>query len=126
AILFSDILVVAIALPERLRNHENVAKQNSSIESETPDRLQRHLRREFRRAHEFDERVFFLQCAIFRQTTPRLSHQPDRRTIHSLARAGIEKTLPRTSARDGSVWCGGIAAAFQNWWSGSCDWHRMR
>ena len=83
----------SVGLSHRLGNHENVAEQNRRVETEPADRLQRHLGGEFRRLDEFEEGIFLLELAIFRQRAASLAHEPDGRAVHRPARAGVEKSL---------------------------------
>ncbi len=65
---------------ERVRNHQNIGKQDRRIEAEAPDRLQRHFRGEFRSEAKIEKAARFLpHRPIFRQIASGLPHQPDRR-----------------------------------------------
>ena len=83
-----------VALPQRFGDDEDVAEQNRRVEIESANRLQRHFGRQFRRLDQFEEGVFLLERAVFGQGAPRLAHEPDGRTVHRPATAGIQEPLP--------------------------------
>ena len=66
-------------LAEGVGDHQDVREHDRRIETEPPDRLQRHLLGKPRRVAEVQERAgLFPDLAIFRQITSRLAHDPDR------------------------------------------------
>ncbi len=90
-------------MPQTFGDDKNVAEQNGGVEIEPADRLERDLGGEFRRANEFEKIVLFLELAIFRQCSSRLTHQPDGRTINGLAMTCVKKSLAV-----GQHWRGGF------------------
>ena len=79
---------------ERVRDHQDIGKQDRGIEAKPPDRLQRHLCGPFRREAQLEEASRLLaQRAILRQIAPRLAHHPDRRHGLTLAVKHIEQRL---------------------------------
>ena len=64
-------------LPERMRNHQNIGKQDRSVEAKPTHRLQRHLGRQIRRKTQREKiSRLFPQRPIFRQIASGLPHQP--------------------------------------------------
>ena len=94
------VFVETIFLPQTFGGDENVAEQNRRVETEPPDRLERDFGGEFGRLHQFEKGMFLPERAIFRQRAPGLAHEPDGRTIHGLARTGVEET-PAAGQRSG-------------------------
>jgi hypothetical protein len=76
--------------------------------------LQRDFGGEFRRLDQFEEGMFFLELAVFRQRAPGLAHEPDRRAVHRLAGAGVRETAGDWSAGAGPdlAWIGGNSRSF--------------
>src|SRR6516162_4110153 len=67
-------------LPERVRNDQNIGKQDRGIESESSNRLQCNFRCQFRIKTKIEEIVDLLpKLPIFRQIPSGLPHQPNRR-----------------------------------------------
>jgi hypothetical protein len=63
-----------------VRHHEDIGKKDRCIETETPDRLQGNLGREFRIVAKVEETAGLLaSSAVFRQVAPSLAHHPDGR-----------------------------------------------
>ena len=92
-----------IALAEAFGDDEDVAEQNGRVETEPANRLKRHLGGEFGCLDELEKGIFLFQLAVFWQCATSLAHEPDRRTVHGAAMAGIEKPLAiRQRARGGS------------------------
>src|SRR5690348_11896311 len=86
-------LTKTIWLTHRFRNDEDVAEQNSRVETKPAHRLQGDLGGEFGILHELHERISLLELAILRQRAPGLSHQPHWRTIHRTTMRRVEKSL---------------------------------
>jgi len=81
-------------IPERPGQNQDVAEQDRRIETEAPDRLKRHLRREIRRRAQRDEIPDFRpHRPILRQIAARLSHQPDGRRPDGFASQHPEHRL---------------------------------
>ncbi len=72
--------------PQRLRQEQDVGKENRCVESVTADRLQRDLGRQIRRVAQ-RQKVAGLGAggAVFRQVAAGLAHHPDRRNGQTLA-----------------------------------------
>src|ERR1700722_9382546 len=76
----------AYALPKRMRYHQNIGKQDRRIEAETTDRLQRHLRGQFRIEAQIEEVLALLaDRPVFGKITSGLTHQPEWRNSVALA-----------------------------------------
>jgi hypothetical protein len=72
-------------LPERVRNDQDIGKQNCSIESESSNWLQCNFRRELRIKTKIEEITDLLpERTILRQISSGLPHQPDWRGRLSL------------------------------------------
>ena len=79
---------------ERVRNHEDVGKQDRCIEAKPTHRLQRDLSREFRRETEREKiSRLFTQRSIFRQIAPGLPHQPYWRRPAGLMVKNVQKSF---------------------------------
>jgi len=66
-------------LPQRVRDDEDVGKKDRAVETETPDRLQRHFGRRLGIVAKLEETALgFPQRAIFGQIASGLAHQPQR------------------------------------------------
>jgi len=86
----------AIRLAHGFRDDKDVAEKNGSVEAEPADGLKGNFGREFGILDKLQESVFFLELAIFRKRTSRLTHQPDWRTIHRAAMASVEEALAKS------------------------------
>ena len=65
-------------LPQRVRDDQDVGKQDRPVEAETPDRLQRHLGGGRAVIDQIEEAALFRpQCPIFGKIAAGLAHQPD-------------------------------------------------
>jgi hypothetical protein len=72
-------------LADRMRDDEDVGKQDRAVESEAGDRLQRHLGRRRAVMDELQEAALVgPECTIFGEIASRLAHQPNRRGIATL------------------------------------------
>ena len=80
--------------PERFRHHQNVRKENHTVEVESLQWLKACLRRQRRVVAEVEEGSGpGSQRAIFRQIAARLAHEPERRRVPHLTPKGGEKRL---------------------------------
>ena len=115
-------LAELVTLAERLGDHEDVGEDDGRIEREAPERLQRDLGGEFRRAHHFEEGVPGLQRAVLRQVAAGLAHDPDGRAVKRCAGGGGEEALvggheirneelgiKKTDEASGGIWFGRIS-----------------
>jgi hypothetical protein len=81
-------------LPERVRNDQNVGKQDRSIEAESTHRLERDLSRKFRRETKLEKiSGLFAYLPIFWQISSSLSHQPNGWRAAWLMVQDIEKSF---------------------------------
>ena len=121
-------------LPERVRHHQNVGKEDRSIEAIAPDRLQGHFLGELRRVAEIEKATCLCpDLAILRQIASCLAHHPERHALrldtgkrsqqfllrklcsgsHSLAHAffsQIYKRVLKVVDRSRCLWMSGIKA----------------
>ena len=77
------------------RHHENVGEHDGRIERVAIERLERGARRQFRFLAHVPEAVLGAQCAISRQVTSCLAHEPHRRAVERIATQRREKSLTR-------------------------------
>ena len=81
-------------LSERVRNNQNVGKQDRSVEAKSTHRLERDLSRKFRRETKVEKiSGLFAHLPIFRQISSSLSHQPDGWRAAWLMVEDIEKSF---------------------------------
>ena len=83
-------------LPQCVRHHENVGKQDRAVESEATQRLQSHFRGCFAVVHQVEESALFgTQRPIFGKVPPGLPHEPQRGDGLAGAAQGFEQRLGR-------------------------------
>ena len=83
-------------LAQRVRDDEDIGKEDRRIEAKTADRLQRHLDSQVRIVAEIQEGSGLGPCRpVFRQIAASLSHQPDGWAFHALAGAASSSTRRR-------------------------------
>ena len=87
------LLAEFVALAHRLGDDEDVGENNRGVESEAPQRLQRHFGGERGRSHHLEEGALGLEGAVFGKVTAGLAHHPDGRSVELFAGAGGEETL---------------------------------
>jgi hypothetical protein len=82
-----------VGLAEGLGDDEDVGEEDSRIEGEAAERLERDLGGEGGSLHHFEKRRLRFERAILRQVTAGLAHHPERRALERLAGAGGEETF---------------------------------
>ena len=90
----------AHGLSERMRDHENVGKENRCVESEPADRLERDLCGHLWIEAKIEETARLLTLrAVLRQIAPGLAHHPHRRHRLGAARQDFEERLAHAQTR---------------------------
>ena len=85
----------ADAEPHGERHHENVGEHDGRVERVAIERLERGARRQFRVLAHVPEAVLGAQCAIARQITAGLAHEPDGGPVERIAAQRREESLTR-------------------------------
>jgi hypothetical protein len=80
-------------LPQGAGDDQDIAENDRCIETETLNRLHRHLGRQVRGTDHFVKSVFLFKALIFSQITTGLPHHPDGWTVHRLTAAGGKETF---------------------------------
>ena len=81
-------------LAHRMRDDQNVGKQDRTVEAEPPDRLHCHFGGRLGIIAKLEKTALFrTQFPIFRQIAARLTHQPDRRLLGLPAEQCLEQNF---------------------------------